>query len=349
MNKFISLPIICLLVGCVDTTSKIDFTAYDRLTSGEKTMQKAFEVYDLIGGCNKLGPNAQHFGYIQNSDKTLFYTRDFIYRFTETLGDVIEQARYVQMFDKDDTLTEKDRYCLSMNAPNKFINNEDECLLTRRKLFADTNVLSECVFNYENYIPADVSIYDENTFVSLKDAYNKSKRECIKKRENKEIIETELQECIAETESKLDKIVKSNELNTEPVFESNLDKFLEQVEKSKEDRTECSRKVALCGKQKTKGCYAELSGVIDEVNNQGIILRWSECPWCNIEYSFIYTQEKFDTGKGVPTKYYFEYVGTYKYTGENLKNILNTHTLPAYKITKRPVHDVCNKYQKDKK
>lgn len=377
MNKFISLPIICLLVGCVDTTSKIDFTAYDRLTSGEKTMQKAFEVYDLIGGCDAIDPNdgysirSYKFGSIQNGDKTLYYSRDFRYRFTQPSDNLVKTARYVQLFDKDARLTDTDRQCLAMNIEGTFVNNNDECLLNRRKLFADTDILTRCLYSYEefdaNFIPSDAGIRNESTFRGLKKAYNGSKQQCKNKRENKEITETEFQQCLKDVDAQLDKIVKSDIINggydVDFSYGDNLDEFLKydkeeqsrqaSITKMKEDsikeqklaekrsaerkkkRAECLKGITLCSNPKTKGCYVSFSAKVVSITNEGVLTAIYNCPWCDTEYNFIYTKQKYLSDHRIPTKYYLEYVGPYEYTD----TLLNRRRVPAYKETTKPVCD----------
>lgn len=374
--KIQNLLLLPLLAGCVETTN-IDTTAYDRLTSGEKTMEKAFEAYDLIGGCNAIDPNdgnsiySYKFGSIQNGDKRLYYSRDFAYRFTQPSDNLVETAKYVQLFDKDARLTDADRQCLTMNVEGKFVNNTDECLLNRRKLFADTDILTRCLYSYEefdaNFIPSYAGIRNESTFRGLKKAYNGSKSECKKKRERQEITEAELQQCLENVDAQLDEIVKSDIINggydVNFSYGDNLDEFLEHDKKEqsrqatitkieednlkqqkiaaqqsaerKKKRAECLKNVNLCGNTKTKGCHISLPGKVVSITSKGVLTSIYNCPVCDTEYNFVYTDKEYLSDQQISRKYYLEYVGTYDYTD----TLLNRRRVPAYKETTLPVCD----------
>lgn len=373
MKKIMFLPTVCLLSGCIETTSTVDLAVYDKLTSGEKTMEKAFLIHDLLDGCVEFNQNDNFnapylkYGYFEEDGKTLFYNRDFIYRFTPTNEQNEPRQPYVKLFDKDSSLTDMDRYCLSMDENRKFVHNDDECILSRRNLLKNTTVLTECVFNYETYIPDYAKIRDKKTFVALRGAYYGTIKDCETKRENKKITEAEYDECITKANTKLDEIVKSGIIDggyaPRYLDGANLNEFLENDKqeqarinlietdyqnelkeqklaeqrnaKRKKERAECLKKITPCGKTKTKGCHTELAGTVESINNKGVLISLTPCPWCDTYYNFIYTTEKYLSNQAISGNHYYEYVGPYEY-----KNVLfETKRVNAYKETNLPV---CN-------
>lgn len=235
MNKVCCLNFMLttlLLCSCVASTSKTLINEqlindYNELTTGEKSIKKAFKVYELIGDCwrknhcidyypeyNRVSYGRCHPG--QQLEDTDFVQRfivsPYYYYYDRDLGN----AASVQVFDKNSGLSDKEKHCLSLTKKEydkyEFINNEDECILIRRHLLTETNLLEQCVFDYHDYIPENAKIDNMQNFKSLYNAYTESIADCNRKRENNSITTTEYYECINKTEAKMEKIATSGVL-----------------------------------------------------------------------------------------------------------------------------------------
>ena len=335
MKKILFLSLAYVLVGCVDATSSkstFDPTTYERLTTGEKTLEKAFEAYDLLGGCEG----------------------SFCARFVQSNKPLSDKVRYIQLFDKDTKLSAKDKYCFAMDESCKYINNEDECILIRREL--EDVVKAETVFNYKDYIPDNAKIGNCRHINQLKYAYKDSLQECDRRRENKWITESELQICRESAKSKLYEIATSGILAGEYYINDGMGSleeverrykwYLESQEKEakakkvaaqkqakyKKEHEECLKNANVCGETKTKGCRTTFVGEVLSVNNDGVLVSFTPCAWCDTFYHFIYTTKKYLSGQAIPSNNYYEYVGPYEYTNA----LSQRRRVNAYKETNLP-------------
>lgn len=201
-----------MLGGCFQTNtdnvnvkSEVD-TVYQELTSGEKSMEKAFKLYEFYSTASSCSYNV---------DFDMF--ADFRYRFC-TIDDYSPLSVFiVQRFDNDTTLSDKDRYCLESKCysyehgfrPHYYLHNEDECILIRRHLLNDTDLKNQCVFNYLDYIPKEAKIGSHEDFENLYYAYNASLQECEDKKVSFEITTVEYDACINSVKKRFEKIVTS--------------------------------------------------------------------------------------------------------------------------------------------
>ena len=176
--KYITIPLMFsgVLTGCIGVETREDYInktrteleqKYEELTSGEKTMEKAFRLYELFLS-KGYGNDLVRFGLGYDRHKKDYWclddyinkSQDFRYRFCNIdyviNNDYITTILAVKTFDKDNRLSDKDRYCMESKCyrtghagwvPQSYIHNEDECVLIRRHLLNNTDLDKRCVFD----------------------------------------------------------------------------------------------------------------------------------------------------------------------------------------------------------
>lgn len=225
-NIFIILSLCsCCLSGCLSTSPKTDTVMenYTKVMTGEKSLFKAFYAYGLIGDCwNRRGrcyyikPSGIEHSHCH--DEYGHHDTDFFARFVPGFVDRDYRdnyAEYIKMFDKNNGLSEKERYCLTLNYSHyetyDFIHNEDECIVMRRTLLQNDD-LFKCLFDYKDFIPDDVKIGTFDNFRDLVNAFIESLSECDRQRQRNQITESEYNTCIDEAKTKVEQIAKSGVL-----------------------------------------------------------------------------------------------------------------------------------------
>jgi hypothetical protein len=230
------------LSGCATINASDLDEFYENVTSGEKTVKKAFKLYELytldepnmLDGCKEECRYTTNQEWPYNGESVYDMSKhpyanhndisDFMYRFCRLNDFVYEEdsvrALIVRMFDKktDLSISDKERYCLALRCDgypdawgniriNDFVHNEDECLVIRRNLVGDTtkNIQCQCVFNYKMYLPDDVKISTHERFVKLYKAYTEDIDKC----KFRELTATERDNCVDTVEKKFEQLVKS--------------------------------------------------------------------------------------------------------------------------------------------
>lgn len=242
MKKY-SLLIPVILTGCINVEverANLEET-YAELTSGEKTFEKAYKVYQFYDSnmCELYKPGCGEEDY-RHQWLPINYSGaipDFLLRFCtlDSLADIHSYGRYdsddlvrkalkVRMFEQKTGLvvSDEERYCLESICEYKydgnnviriknFVHNDDKCIVLRRKLIQD-DIRCQCVFDYKMYLPDDIKISSLEAFKELHAAYESDIRECERARAALVLTSDEYQNCIDSVEQKLQELIKSGDL-----------------------------------------------------------------------------------------------------------------------------------------
>lgn len=232
MNKmhYILLVISVVLIGCVSDNTKLNneyAEDYNQVSTGEKKLLKAFLAYDMIGDCWNAGKcyeltsNGIYYNSCHGGGAGTDFVARFIYRPSALLqcytGQKLERnAHYIQIFDKNNGLSEKEISCLQLWNDDcykfEFMNNEDECIIIRRQLLKNEKLVGECLFDYNDYLPQDMQIGSFEKFEKLYKSWIDSVSECMTLEKNNQITTAESEECIINETKKAEKIAKSGVL-----------------------------------------------------------------------------------------------------------------------------------------